>query len=85
VPLSGEHKLRSATLGISGGEMKSSRGRFAAPAGFSLSRIVPRIEGYTYDANVWDLSIVQFRAVFYLPVPDPDSSDSQHPLHWSQN
>jgi hypothetical protein len=36
----------------------SSRGRFVTPADIS-PRIVARTEGYTYAANVWDLSLVQ--------------------------
>jgi hypothetical protein len=34
-----------------------SYGRFATP--ISLYTIVARTEGYTYDAKVWDLSIIQ--------------------------
>jgi hypothetical protein len=36
----------------------SSRGRFATPP-ISLHTIVARTHMYTYDANVWDLSLVQ--------------------------
>jgi hypothetical protein len=40
----------------------------------SLYRIVARTAGYTYDANVWDLSIVQ--GIFCRPVPT-QRNDSQ--------
>jgi hypothetical protein len=36
----------------------SSRGRFATPADFRYVNVA-RTEGYTYDANVWDVSLVQ--------------------------
>ena len=52
-----DEQLRIATIGVSGGRWLT-RGRFATPAEF-LSRIVARVEGYTYDAIMWDVSIVQ--------------------------
>jgi hypothetical protein len=41
---------------VSGGR---SRGPFHDAPPSSIATVVPRTEGYTYDARVWDLSIVQ--------------------------
>jgi hypothetical protein len=38
----------------------------------SLYTIVARTRMHTYDANVWDLSIVQGMAIFCRRVPNPN-------------
>jgi hypothetical protein len=58
-------------LGISGG----SRGRFATPAGFSLSS-PDWVEGYTYRAKVCGLLIVEGPSLS-RPCQKPESFDSQ--------
>jgi hypothetical protein len=51
-PAASDPKTDSYKVGIPGG--RSPRGRFSRPPPVSLDTSVPRTQGYTHAANVWD-------------------------------